>query len=410
MGKVLGIVAEYNPFHNGHLYHLEKSKAETKCTYTISVIGGNFTQRGNTSLVDKWCKAQMALENGIDLVIELPVLYCISSAENFAEGSIKILNSLNVVDYISFGAETSNLDILNKFASVLYEEPEEYKSLLTHELSKGISYPKARENALMLYLNDVGRFENIVSSPNNILAIEYLKCLKKYNSNITPISITRYKSDYNSINSSNNIASATAIRNIIKNNDFDTLRNLVPESSYSILMDNIKTGHVLPDLSVFEKIIIYKLRKMSIQEIANLPDVNEGLEYAIKNTANSCNSIIEFLNIIKTKRYTNTRIQRILLYTLLGITKKDILMSKQNIPYLRVLGFNEHGKHIISQISKLNPQLPIIVSAKKFQETNTNKNLSLMLDFDINATNIYTVGYDYDSCSNLDFTHKPIII
>ena len=409
MSKVLGIIAEYNPFHNGHLYHLEKSKKETGCNYTVAVISGNFTQRGSTSLVDKWSKAEMALANGVDLVLELPVLHSISSAENFAEGAIKILDALQVVDYVSFGTETPHLNILDKFATVLYQEPKEYKSLLSHELSKGISYPKARENALMMYLNDVRRFANILSSPNNILGIEYLKALKKYNSNIQPMCVPRYESGYNDIDFNGNIASATAIRNIVKNNGFDILRNLLPESSYSILIENLKIGHILPDLSVFEKTIIYQLRKMSVEEIAELPDVSEGLEFAIKNAANSCNSVVEFLNIIKTKRYTNTRIQRILLYALLGITKKDMMVSKKTPPYLRILGFNEKGKYLVSEVAKLNPKLPIIVSVKKFLDSNTNKNWSVMLDKDINATNVYTIGYEYDSWNNLDFTHKPVI-
>ena len=165
MSKVLGIVAEYNPFHNGHLYHLNKSKKLTGADYTIAIIGGSFTQRGSTSLIDKWSKAKMSLLNGVDLVIELPVLYATSSAENFADGAIKILNSLNIVDYISFGAETSNVAILDKFADVLYNEPKEYQNLLAHELKKGISFPKARENALLMYINDIRNSVNVLSSP-----------------------------------------------------------------------------------------------------------------------------------------------------------------------------------------------------------------------------------------------------
>ena len=130
MSKVLGIVAEYNPFHNGHLYHLEKSKQDTGSSYTVAIMSGNFTQRGSTSLIDKWSKAEAAIQCGVDLVIELPVLYAISSAENFAEGYIKILDSLKVVDYISFGAETANLEVLSKCADVLYREPRRYKTLL----------------------------------------------------------------------------------------------------------------------------------------------------------------------------------------------------------------------------------------------------------------------------------------
>ena len=410
MSKVLGFVAEYNPFHNGHLYHLEQSKKATGCTYTVAIMSGNFTQRGSTSLIDKWSKAKCAIENGIDLVLELPVLYATSSAENFAEGSIKILDSLKVVDYISFGAETPNMDILDKIANVLYCEPREYKNLLSHELGKGLSYPKSRENALMMYLNDIRKYINILSSPNNILGIEYLKALKKYKSNIIPIGIPRYEVGYHDIGYTGNIASSTAIRNIIKNNGFEIIRKLIPESSYSTLIQNIKLGHIVPDLSVFEKEIIYNLRKMQLSEIAELADVSEGLEFAIKNAANSCNSLTEFLNIIKSKRYTSTRIQRILLYSLLGITKKDIDISKKMQPYVRVLGFNQKGKFLISEAAKANPKLQIITSVKKFADSNSNKNLKLMLDKDIWATNVYTIGYEYDSWNNLDYTHKLITI
>lgn len=410
MSKVLGIIAEYNPFHNGHLYHLEQSKKITGCTYTVAIMSGNFTQRGSTSLIDKWQKAKCTIENGIDLVIELPSLYATSSAENFAEGSIKILDSLKVVDYISFGAETSNINILDKIATVLYNEPKEYKNLLSHELSKGLSFPKARENALMMYLNDIRKYINILSSPNNILGIEYLKALKKYNSNIMPISIPRFEAYHNDTEYTGNVASSTAIRNIIKNNGFQILEKLIPEITYSTLINNIKIGHIVPDLSVFEKEIIYNLRKMKLSDIAELADVSEGLEFAIKNAANSCNSLVEFLNIIKSKRYTSTRIQRILLYSLLGITKKDIAISRKVQPYVRVLGFNQKGKFLISEAAKANPKLQIITSVKKFVDNNSNKNLSLMLDKDVWATNVYTIGYEYDSWNNLDYTQKLIIL
>lgn len=410
MGKVLAIIAEYNPFHNGHLYHLNESKKLTNCNYTIVIISGNFTQRGSTSIVDKWSKTEMALLNGVDLVIELPVLYSISSAENFADGAIKILNSLNIVDSLSFGSETSDINILKKFADILYNEPPEFKSILSHELNKGLSFPKARENALMLYINDIRKSANVLSSPNNILAIEYLKALKKYNSRMKPFALARCESDYNSIDFNTNIASATAIRNLVKNNSMDVLKNLIPDSSYSILMNCVQNGHIVPDLSIFEKEIIYILRKMTVQEISKLPDVSEGLEYSIKNAANSCNSIVEFLNIVSSKRYTTTRFQRILLYALLGITKKDIEASRKTLPYIRVLGFNKNGEKLISEINKQNPKLKIITSVKKFVDNNTNRNLKNMIEKDIFATNVYTLGYEYDSFNNLDFTNKLLKI
>ena len=175
MDKVLGIIAEYNPFHNGHLYHLNKSKELAKADYSVAVISGNFTQRGEPALIDKWSRAKMAVLNGVDLVLELPVLYATSSAENFADGAIRLLDSLGIVDDIYFGAENANIHVLEDFAEVLYKEPKEYKALLSAELEKGLSYPKARENALMIYLNYSRQYANVLSSPNNILGIEYLK-------------------------------------------------------------------------------------------------------------------------------------------------------------------------------------------------------------------------------------------
>ena len=408
MSKVLGIIAEYNPFHNGHLYHLENSKKLTGCDYSIAIMSGNFTQRGSTSIIDKWEKTKMALSNGIDLVIELPVLYSISSAENFADGAIKILNSLGIVDYLSFGSEASDINILNNIANVLSFEPIEYKNILSHELKKGLSFPKARENALLMYLNDIRKYSGILSSPNNILGIEYLKALKKYKSEIKPVCVKRIESEYNSNNFSNDIASATAIRSLIKNRSFEIIKTLVPFDTYSILIENIRNGHIVEDLNVFEKEIIYVLRKMSIEEISNLPDVSEGLEFAIKNASDSCNSIVEFLNIVKSKRYTSTRIYRILLYALLGITKNDMEISKNTLPYIRILGFNQNGQNLLSEISRRNPKLQLITSVKKFTDSNRNKNLKQMLDKDIFSTNVYTIGYEYDSLNNLDFKNGII--
>ena len=323
-------------------------------------------------------------------------------------GSIKILNSLKIVDFISFGTETYDFDSLKRCANVLAEEPKEYKTLLTTELSKGLSFPKARELALSSYLKDEQNISNLLSQANNILGIEYLKALKKTNSKIKPVSIQRSGNKYNDTDITGNMASATAIRNIIKNNGFNILRNVLPESSYSILMENIKSGHLVSDLSTFEKQIIYNLRKMSVNEIAELPDVSEGLEFALKNAANSAANLQELFELLNTKRYTSTRIQRILLYSLLGITKKDMEISKKTTPYIRVLGFNERGKYLLSEISKANPRLKIVTSVKKFMDTTLNKNLKTMMEKDIFATDVFTLGYECDSCSNLDYTHKLI--
>lgn len=410
MDKVLGIVAEYNPFHNGHLYQLNYSKKITNSKYSVAVISGNFTQRGSTSLIDKWSKAEIAIKNGIDLVIELPLLYSISSAENFADGAVKILNSLGIVDYISFGTESGDISSLKTISDILVSEPEKYKSFLTAELNMGLSFPKARENALSMYFHNSKVNANILSSPNNILGVEYLKALKKYNSSIIPLTLKRTSVDYNETTYKNDIASSTAIRNIVKNKKFDILSKVIPQGSFSLINENIKNGHIVPDLSVFEKEIIYNLRKMSIKDISNLPDVNEGLEYSIKKAVNSCNTIDELLSNIKSKRYTITRLQRILLFSLLEITKDDMDISKKITPYIRILGFNNNGKYLLSKIAKENPNLEIITSVKKFLDSSNNYYSKKLLKKDILATNIYTLGYAKNSNGNLDYTHKIIVI
>lgn len=408
MAGVLGIVSEYNPFHNGHIRHLEISKQLTNADFTIAVMSGNFVQRGDTALVDKWTRTEMALKAGIDLVIELPTLYAISSAENFADGAVKILNSLGIVDYLSFGSEIGELAPLNEVASVLYKEPKEFSSLITAQIKSGLSYPKAREIAISQYFGSSKKYSEVLGNPNNILGIEYIKSLKRHRSHIQPMTIKRDYSDYNSNSVKNGIASATAIRTMIQNKK--NVHYVVPYETYELLDEQIKSNKIIPDLSVFEKEIIYTLRKLTLQEIAELPDVSEGLENKIKAAANNFNNIKDLIDNIKSKRYTQSRIQRILLYALLNISEKDINMSRKTNPYIRVLGFNKHGKKIVSAIAKANPKLNIIVSVKKFMEASNNTSLKNMLSKDIFATNVYTLGYKSEPVANLDYTHKVVEI
>ncbi len=409
MSKVLGIIAEYNPFHNGHALHIAKSKEETGAEYTICIMSGNFVQRGNTSIVNKWIKTEMALKNGIDLVIELPTIYAISSAENFAEGAIKILNSLKIVDTVSFGSEEADIDILNRLSTILYNEPRKYTELLNAELKKGLSFPKARENAVLLYLND-SKYFNILNQPNNTLAIEYLKALKKYKSHIRPITIKREKAFYNSNCIVDEYASATAIRNMVINGQFDDIRKVMPRNSYDLLLDEFQNKRFVSDITKFEKEILYTLRRLSTFDLKKFPEINEGLENAIKNAANSCNTLSKLINMIKSKRYTQTRIQRILLYILLNITKKDMIVSRKTVPYARILGYTSKGKELISKIYQANPKVTLITSVKKFIDSSNNKTYKYMLNKDILATNIYTLAYQNNSIANMDYTQKIVSI
>lgn len=411
MKKILGIVAEYNPFHNGHLYHIEKSKQETQADCVVAIMTGNFTQRGDTSIVNKWEKTKMALNNGVDLVIELPTIYSISSAENFAYGAIKILNKLDIIDYLSFGIEEDDISNLEYIADILANEPKEFQEIFKNELSNGESFAKARSEAINKFINknnpNNNNYTDILTGSNNILAIEYLKALKRMKSKIKPIGIKRNSVFYNSKRIIDNYASSTGIRHLIQIKKINEVSRLMPTSSFRILYENIRNNTYNLNLNVFSKEIIYKLRMMSNEEIADLPDVSEGLENLIKSSADKTNNIDELINMIKSKRYTQTRIQRILLYTLLGIRKNDMEVEKKITPYVRILGFNENGKEIIS---KINSKVKVVTSIKKFEDNNKNVKYKRMLDIDKRATNIYTLAYQKNSVANLDYTNGIIII
>ncbi len=406
MAGTLAVIGEFNPFHNGHFYHLTKAKKLIRPDFTIAIMSGNFVQRGNTAIMDKWTRAEIAIRNGFDLVLELPTIYAVSSAENFADGAIKILNSLGFVDYLVFGSECGEIEPINNVASILYKEPKELSTLINRQVHSGLPYPKAREIAINMYLGSSNIVKNILKEPNNILGVEYVKAIKKYKSDITPITFKRKNTAYHSKTVSFKIASATEIREFLTNKE--KLKETLPKSSYDILRKKMKNGEYVKDLSAFEKEIIYALRKMTISEIANLPDVTEGLENRIKSAAYSAHNLNDLISKIKSKRFTQTRIQRILIYALLNITKKDMQISQKTLPYIRILGFNQYGKRIISTIAKNNPKVKLVISFKKFVESNKDQNLNTLLSKDILATNIYTLGYKKNGEANLDYTHKII--
>ena len=324
-------------------------------------------------------------------------------------GAVKILNSLGCNTFLSCGSGCGDVATLKKCAEILLKEPPEYVTMLNQELAKGLSFPKARENALLLYINDIRNSASVLSGSNNILGIEYLKQIIQTGNNITPITIKRVGSEYNSLIASNNIASATAIRDMLLNKQ--SVKHLMPISSYSILKNELGSGRFVLSLAQFEKEIIYKLRMMSIEQIANLPDVSEGLEYKIKEAANTCNDLENLMFMIKSKRYTLTRINRILLYALLDITKLDYTNSQKVIPYTRVLGVSNNGKNLLSELSR-NKKINVITSVKQFMENSKNnsnmKILKSILQKDILATNIYTLEYKTASNANLDYTQKLI--
>lgn len=409
--NVSGIVAEYNPFHNGHLYHIEQTKKESGADAIVVVMSGNFIQRGVPALFDKWTRAKMALLNGADLVIELPSYYATSSAEYFAQGSVALLDGLGVVKTISFGSNTNDLDTLKRIANVLYLEPEEYKKLLQSELKRGVSFPLARSNALKNFLKkeyNAKYISDILLDSNNILGIEYVKALLYSNSSIKPILIERKGSDYNSTNIVDNICSATAIREFLEKDEIKTVESVVPGNTYKIINQEIIHGRAPMFLKNFEKEILYILRRNTPEDLLNIADVTEGLENLLKKASNEGNELETVIDIIKSKRYTRTRIQRILLHTLLDVRKAEVENYKYNPQYIRVLGFTKKGEKVLSQISNVS-NLPIVTSVSKFLK-NANETSKKMMEKDITATNIYTLGYQVPKfrTTNLDYT-VPIV-
>lgn len=409
--NICGIIAEYNPFHNGHAYHIEQTKKETNCDAVVVIMSGNFIQRGVPALFDKWTRTKMALQGGADLVIELPMFYATSSAEYFAQGSIGLLDGLGVVSNVSFGANTNDLDALKRIANVLYLEPENYKKLLHSELKKGTSYPIARSNALKNFLKkeyNAKYIADILLDPNNILAIEYLKALLYSNSQIKPVLIERKGTTYNSTNIVDNMCSATAIRNLLEKNELKTVENVVPDEVFKMINQEIVNGRAPMFLSNYEKEILYTLRKTSTADLANIADVSEGLENLLKKASNDGMELENVIDIVKTKRYTRTRIQRILLHTLLDVRKTDVEDYKHNPQYIRVLGFTKNGEKVLSQIGNLS-NLPVVTSVSKFLK-NANETSKKMMEKDIMASNIYTLGYQIPKYRtvNTDYT-TPIV-
>lgn len=409
--KVCGIIAEYNPFHNGHAYHIEKTKEVTNCDAIVAIMSGNFVQRGAPALFDKWTRTEMALKNGIDLVIELPTYYATSSAEFFAQGSVGLLDSLGIVDSLSFGAKTTDLDALRRVANVLYLEPNDYKIMLQNELKKGLSFPIARSNALKNFIKkeyDAKYISEILLDANNVLGIEYLKALMYNNSPIVPNIIQRKGEDYNSTNIVDGVCSATAIRKLLEKQEIEVLQDVMPKESFDILNTELLSGKQPMNIEKYEKEIFYILRRSLANDLFELADVSEGLENVLKKASNETTEIEKLIDMMKSKRYTRTRIQRILLHALLNITKDEVNNYKYNPQYIRVLGFTKTGEKLLTQIyNKSN--LPIVTSVSKFLKS-ANETGRRMIEKDILATNIYTLGYEIPAYrkSNLDYTKQIV--
>lgn len=414
--NVVGIIAEYNPFHYGHKYHLNMSKKITNSKYSIAVMSGSFVQRGEPSLVDKWTKAKMAVDNGVDLVIELPFIFSTQSAELFAYGSIAMLQNLNIVDYVSFGSELGSLNTLQEIAKILVEEPPYYKHCLKKYLNIGNSFSVSRSSALVNYFakynnNKINSLEikEILISPNNILSIEYLKALIKLKSNIKPVTFKRTGSGYHESSLNNKIASATAIRNTLLNkaSNLDDVKDFVPHETFNHLLSYIKYYNHFNSLHNYNQIIHYLLRIRDINKLINISDVEKGLENRIVEKSTKHNDINSFIQSIITKRYPKTRIQRILIQLMMDLDKSTFLKLYSHYPsYIRVLGANKNGFNLLNKI-KEKSNLPIIIKYSDYRNLD-NPYIDKIISFDKRATDLFFLGLRGDQpFMNMDYYTTP---
>lgn len=385
--KVCGIIAEYNPFHNGHKYQLDMVK-ETFDT-TVVVMSGSFTQRGDVAITDKWSRAKSALICGADLVIELPTVFAMNTAERFAFGGVSILNSLGCVDAISFGSECGDIEILKKAAQQLIGETPEQKKQIKALLKSGRSYASAREAVFSEYIP-----EGILNSPNNILAVEYIKHLILSGSSITPITHRRQGADYKSIDINSQTASASAIR---ANIDSHKVKKHMPADVYDIFKAVPKHN-----ISRLDTAAVCFIRQNGAKVLSRTLECGEGLENRIYDAARKYSTIERIADECSTKRYTKAKIRRIILSSLLGITED---FSKKPPSYIRILGATSKGRELLGVI-KSNSKLPIITKTADFKQDN------LIFEKDVLATDIWALSTDLPDykTSGADFTNSPMMI
>lgn len=408
--QAVGIVAEYNPFHNGHKYHIDQTKAQLPdADGVIAVMSGNFTQRGEPAIFDKWTRAQAALYGGADLVLELPTAFATRSAGYFAEGAVLTLASTGVVSHLSCGVESSDsfdmLKALQRISQVLAEEPLQYRSYLYDNLAEGMSYPAARQAALIRYGITEAEW---LDTPNNILALEYLQTITNYNLSISPMFIPR-AGVYHSESLPQDplqFASATAIRKHIMQNN-STWKAHMPELSAQLLQECLEDGIPPMQIENFAQILLFLLRRSSPQELYNIVDMIEGIENRIYDAAQRDNSYTmdDLCMAIKSKRFTYTRIQRTLLHILLGFTTAYEAKAPE---YIRVLGFNATGQKLLKEMKK-KAQLPIVIRPAR-QKNELSPKGQKLLELDIRATNLYFTGYTNprNRTMNLDLLQMPI--
>ena len=408
--KIAAIVAEYNPFHNGHHYMVNKIRKETGADYVIAVMSGDFTQRGIPAIADKFTRAKMAVSCGVDAVFELPAVYATASAEGFAYGAVSLLHALGCVDYLVFGSEDGNIKNFDKVSDFLSDEPESFKKSVVKYQKLGFSYPKAFSLAVKESDLSADDSLDLLSSPNNLLGLEYVKAIKKLASPMTPLTISRIGTGYHDTHaeyakeSGTTIASASAIRTKLETTTgtIATAMPLMPEVAYKIFTDSYgKTTPVTQD--DFSLLLSYRLSLESKTSLTSYLDVSDDLADRIIKYRDEFCSLSEFAARLKHKQYTHTRITRALIHILLGITKEHAVM--QAAPYARLLAMKKTASPLMKEI-KEHTRIPVITKA-----ADAKKVLSAdALDTACADTYSKTVADKYHSAFIQDIKHSTEII
>jgi predicted nucleotidyltransferase len=378
--KIAAIIAEYNPFHDGHRYQIEQTRKATGATHIIAVMSGNFTQRGDVAIVPKHERARAALLGGVDLVIELPVAFALSSAEQFAVGAVHILNALDCVDYISFGSECGDIELLKEAAGAVHyaQTTDEFFAAM----KKGETYPAALQLAVDEYYSE--DVVDVLTHPNNTLAVEYIKALNESGSSIKPFTIERIGAGHDEHTENEEVQCASQIRK-------------------SMLEDNEKSSDYA-DIHRLETAILAKLRMMSTKEIRKSPNVTGGLENRIFKASRASRSLSELHFLSKTKRYTLARIRRAVLCCFLGITGGDVRLKPQ---YVRILGMNDKGKEVLSKVGR-DCALPIDSSLAALMKHSVHAKRQALLED--RCTNIYALAFEKNQLCGRDFTEKVVLL
>ncbi len=395
-----GVITEYNPFHNGHKYQLDKIKEEFHAKNIVVIMSGDFVQRGDTALTDKFTRAKMALQNGADIVLEIPQIFATASAMYFSKASVNILNRLNFIDCLCFGSENTDVNTLNKISNILLNEPKEFSDKLKENLKQGFSYPKSRSNAL----SDFG-FSEVISTPNNILGIEYIKALNELNSNIKPVTINR-TNNFHDTKIENSIASATAIRENI--NNLDLVKTAIPENCFNLLEKEVSSNKY--GLNNLSSIFHFILKTKPKEEILQIVDLNEQIYNRFLEISKTFYYISDISLKMKTKNLTQTRINRMIINIILDNKTKDLeKFTNEGFPFVRVLGFKKEKQHLLKELTEKS-EIKILLNLKNANQILNDYELDL-LNKDLTKSNLFLLSNNDNKLLNSsEYENKLVII